>query len=391
MPDVFAIGFMIFLSSGTLVGVAWFLGRRYWENGCQQMVTSLLLYSLAFSCMVWLSSIRYPEWFSGAYVLYASAISCSIWALYRFHEEKVPTLPLFSLPVVTAFFFEVFIDQLVIRIQIISGLFLACYMWMFYITLRRSNRSIAAGTWLMLTGITLFACAMLLRIAFTSISIAASFQTNSVNTLISSYAVLFVALHLTSIGFWLMCQDRADILMQRMAYEDGLTGLANRSTVMQMMERALKQSSHHNKAFSLLMIDIDHFKQINNIFGQQAGDEVLIAVGHVLQLGIRPQDLLGRYGGKEFIVVCPDTQQHDAKQLAERLCSTIRDSVLARSEFKSWPVTVSIGLCTCTQVRASKSVESLLRKVMLALGQAKVAGRNRTFHYIEEIAAVRPI
>lgn len=366
------------------MAVAWFLGGRHWEDGCQQMVFSLLLYGLAFACMVWLSATGYPEWFSGAYVLYAGGISCSIWALYRFHKAKAPTLMLLGLPVLTAFLFEVFIESLTLRTQIISALFLFSYCWMLYAMVQRQNRPISPGSWMMLLGVALLACAMLLRVLFISISIAVSSQAHAVNTLICSYAILFVALHLTSIGFWVMCRDRAELCMQRMAYEDGLTGLANRGTILQMMERALRQSHCYNNAISLLMIDLDHFKQINNVFGQQAGDQVLIDVGNVLQESIRPQDLLGRYGGEEFIVVCPDTQEQDARQLAEHLCAVIRNSVQARSAFKSWPVTVSIGLCTCTQVPASKTVESLLYKVDLALGQAKEAGRNRACHYVDQ-------
>lgn len=383
MFDVVAVGLMICLSSAALVTVSWFLGRRYWEEGCQQMVCSLLLYGLAFACMMWLSVIGYPEWFSGAYVLYAGGISCSIWALYRFQQAKAPTLLLLSLPVLTAFIFEIFIEDLKLRIQVLATFFLFCYFWMLYVLLQQKNRPVRPGAKVMLTGIALLICAMLLRVAFTSTSMTASFQAHAISSLIYSYAILFFALHLTSTGFWLMCSHRADMNAQRMAYEDGLTGLANRGTLLQLMERMLKQSHHHHESISLLMIDIDHFKQINNVFGQQAGDQVLIAVGNVLQESVRPQDLLGRYGGEEFIVVCPDTQPQDAQELAEQLCATIRDSVQARSEFKSWPVTVSIGLCTCTQVHASRNVESLLRKVDLALGEAKVAGRNRTCHYID--------
>lgn len=347
------------------------------------MVFSLLLYGLAFACMMWLSVIGYPEWFSGAYVLYAGGISCSIWALYRFQQAKAPTLLLLSLPVLTAFIFEIFIEDLKLRIQVLATFFLFCYFWMLYVLLQQKHRPVRPGAKVMLTGIALLICAMLLRVAFTSTSMTASFQAHAISSLIYSYAILFFALHLTSTGFWLMCSHRADMNVQRMAYEDGLTGLANRGTLLQLMERMLKQSHHHHESISLLMIDIDHFKQINNVFGQQAGDQVLIAVGNVLQESVRPQDLLGRYGGEEFIVVCPDTQPQDAQELAEQLCATIRDSVQARSEFKSWPVTVSIGLCTCTQVHASRNVESLLRKVDLALGEAKVAGRNRTCHYID--------
>lgn len=383
MLDVFAVGLMVFLSSAALVMVAWFLGRRYWEEGCQQMVASLLLYGLAFACMVWFSAIGYPEWFSGAYVLYAGGISCSIWALYRFHHAKAPTLLLLAIPVLAAFIFEVFIENMKLRIQVLAIFFLFCYFWMLYILLCRKNRPIPQGCNVLLAGIALLAGAMLLRAIFTSASIAASFQAHAINKLIYSYAILFVALHLTSIGFWLMCSHRADANLQRMVYEDGLTGLANRGTLLQIMERVLKQSLHQHHAISLLMIDIDHFKQINHVFGQQAGDQVLIAVGNVLQESIRPQDLVGRYGGEEFIVVCPDTQPRDAKELAEQLCASIRDSVEARSGFTSWPVTVSIGLCTCTQVHASRNVESLLRKVDQALDEAKEAGRNRTCHYID--------
>lgn len=154
---------------------------------------------------------------------------------------------------------------------------------------------------------------------------------------------------------------------------DPLTGLANREAVLEELGAALATLGARGAALSLLMVDADHFKQINDRYGHLAGDRVLQCLAVNLQQQLREFDIVGRFGGEEFIIVLEDTPLPLARSVAERLRAGVaRESV--RCDEHRLHLTISLGL---TQAVAHDDVTSLIRRADAALYQAKAAGRNR--------------
>lgn len=182
----------------------------------------------------------------------------------------------------------------------------------------------------------------------------------------------------------------ANARLELIAITDQLTGAYNRRYIMREIEQELAISIRHGLPLSITMIDIDHFKEINDTHGHQVGDEVLKEVVQVLSSSMRASDLLGRYGGEEFIVIAPLTGQQEALVLAERL----------REIVSKWPfettygfmkLTISLGVATYdgkTEAYPNTILEQLLARADAEMYKAKSAGRNCVSPmYIEERAA----
>lgn len=162
--------------------------------------------------------------------------------------------------------------------------------------------------------------------------------------------------------------------LRLLAATDSLTRLYNHRHYMVRLESAIKQARRHHRPLSVLMMDLDHFKRINDTYGHQQGDKVLQAFAAVLQRTAREEDTLARYGGEEFAAVLPDTSVHGAVRLAER----IRER-LSALEFEhpagSFRVSVSIGAAELSD--AIRSAEDFSSLADLALYEAKALGRDR--------------
>lgn len=162
-------------------------------------------------------------------------------------------------------------------------------------------------------------------------------------------------------------------IVASMALTDGLTSVANRKHLDAMMQEEMARSRRHNRAMSILMIDIDHFKQINDTHGHTAGDTVLKHIGAVLMQRLRPGDKIGRYGGEEFCVILPETGRAEAAYVAEALRSQVAAERVIEDGTQI-SVTVSVGVAA---LRTEKHVTDLYRAADRRLYLAKQWGRNR--------------
>jgi diguanylate cyclase (GGDEF)-like protein len=156
---------------------------------------------------------------------------------------------------------------------------------------------------------------------------------------------------------------------------DPLTGVCNRRHLDERLESELAFAQRHGTPLSVLMIDIDHFKKINDTLGHPAGDAVLVQFGRLLAGSVRKEDLVARYGGEEFTVLLRDESSAGAAILAERIRSMVESSVI-EWQGKQVRYTVSVGVATHEARDPQKSAASLLETADRRLYGAKAAGRN---------------
>ena len=157
------------------------------------------------------------------------------------------------------------------------------------------------------------------------------------------------------------------------AMHDHLTGAANRRAIMAALSGELARTKRQNTGLSIGICDIDHFKRVNDAHGHQVGDEVLCGVVRLLEGSLRKYDRVGRWGGEEFLVVAPGSQEDEAGRLYERLRATLADNPIPTQAGKL-SITVSIWAATW---KADESAEELLGAADAALYRAKDTGRNR--------------
>jgi diguanylate cyclase (GGDEF)-like protein len=160
--------------------------------------------------------------------------------------------------------------------------------------------------------------------------------------------------------------------MARLAITDELTGCYNRRYFGLRLDEEIARSRRHGHAFSLLFLDIDNFKRINDSYGHGLGDRILADLGKLLHRWARSTDLLARYGGEEFVVLLPVTETGQALVAADRLRRTVEEHSFPRRK----RLTVSIGVATYGEDGTSE--EELLKVADQALYQAKRMGKNRT-------------
>ncbi len=163
---------------------------------------------------------------------------------------------------------------------------------------------------------------------------------------------------------------RSRVQLDYVARVDSLTGLRNRRDLEETLESTISSARRRQTSLAVLMIDVDHFKAINDTLGHKCGDVVLVNIAQKLRAAIRIEDALGRWGGEEFVAVLPDTDGEGALMLAERLRAAVADQAITDSQPR---VTVTIGAA----VWISGSSDELIRRADAALYAGKAAGRDR--------------
>jgi len=149
---------------------------------------------------------------------------------------------------------------------------------------------------------------------------------------------------------------------------DPLTGLQNRRVMLANLEKYIVLAERHNRNLSIIMMDLDHFKKFNDNYGHQAGDRLLIQIADIMRGLVRKSGHIVRYGGEEFLVMLPETDQNDAYQVAERIRTTVGEQT---------PVTISLGIASFQQGQKGLTTHDLIRDADTALYRAKQLGRNR--------------
>jgi diguanylate cyclase (GGDEF)-like protein len=163
--------------------------------------------------------------------------------------------------------------------------------------------------------------------------------------------------------------------LRELAVTDNLTGALNRHGFGEIAENAFLVSKRYSRPLSILMIDADHFKDINDNYGHDAGDRVLIRFSSVVSETLRSTDVLCRYGGEEFLALLPETTFEEAAILADRLLSALRTTEVRIGDHVTVRFTVSIGVASLTP--EVQDLASVIQRADEALYKAKKEGRDR--------------
>ncbi|NJN14975.1 MAG: diguanylate cyclase [Oscillochloris sp.] len=166
----------------------------------------------------------------------------------------------------------------------------------------------------------------------------------------------------------------ANARLQYQATHDGLTGLPNRSALIERTTLELDRRKRTGSPLCMAIFDIDHFKLINDRYGHLTGDQVLRHVAQVFQENLRAYDIIGRWGGEEFLLLLPDTQIEEAEIIAQRICRCICDQPLQHTDDETIQLTMSAGVAEALPFSHN---ESIFARADSALYSAKSAGRNR--------------
>jgi polar amino acid transport system substrate-binding protein len=172
--------------------------------------------------------------------------------------------------------------------------------------------------------------------------------------------------------------------LEKLSITDKLTNIYNRRKIEELLQNEINRSERFHHSFGVAILDIDHFKKVNDTFGHQAGDKVLIELSKILRTQIRKTDFVGRFGGEEFVIICPESDIEGVYRVLESIRKEIENY-----DFKEMgQITASFGM---SMLKEKDTIESLLKRADVALYQAKSSGRNKVLINQEEETTINEL
>ena len=199
-----------------------------------------------------------------------------------------------------------------------------------------------------------------------------------------TFLCAFLSLMGAGFGFVLASFERAAIQMERLASHDGLTGCVNRSSTDDLLAHLLERGRREGSPVSFAMLDLDHFKQINDQYGHQSGDAALRTFASEVRGRLRGSDVLGRMGGEEFGLILPATDEPGALRLLEQIRAAVAGLKVQSRDGREFGMTVSAGLVVVAS-NSGLTADRVYARADKALYQAKHAGRNRVERHIAPV------
>lgn len=281
---------------------------------------------------------------------------------FSYSRTVVATLMLMALLLLVYFTF--WQDNLMMRMVVMSIGAIAMIVLLVQQLLQTRLTSVRFSANLMLMVFISFGTFLVLRILNIVLSPPqADFNTSQIQS--ATYLIMFAFSFFWSTGFILMVSQRLRNDLMEMASTDVLTRIPNRRATQLFLEKELSRIQRKPDVFSVLLIDIDHFKQVNDRWGHSIGDDVLVKAAAIFQSMIRKEDWVGRWGGEEFLIIVPGSNEVAA--LAERVRSEVSDTVF-RAGSRSFGITISVGIAVAKE---SDRLDEILRRADEALYQSK--------------------
>ncbi len=299
--------------------------------------------------------------------------------------NKDPNWWLMIIPIVIILVvFSVYLDNFRIRVITLGLVSAGQYLIQFWLLYTTNARGVRRSKPILLSAygmiIVLFTTRAVYMLLFPE-AITNLFDPMWINS-ITLFATI-LGIMLIAIGVLLMLSERLLEENRELATRDWLTQVFNRKTFSDLAKRELARATRNDHETSLLMVDIDRFKLVNDTFGHPVGDEALIHLVRIIKDSVRVQDLYGRYGGEEFVILLAETSSNEAFQIAERLRERVADSTLVIN-YNTIKITISIGIATMIG-HDHPDLDVLINQADIAMYNAKKAGRNCTRIFQTEV------
>jgi diguanylate cyclase (GGDEF)-like protein len=295
-------------------------------------------------------------------------------SIYRIAELPVPWLKLVSAPAAMLIGVGVLFAGVEPR-KLLACLILVCQCLLVLHLAHRYGRLGGRAHLLLIIGSLVSLVALALRIIAILGGDAETMRYDS-NGLAQTVSVAIgtLTVMMISLGIVLLAKERTDATLKALALQDGLTGILNRRAIMERLCEEIERARRTERPLAIVMLDIDHFKTINDQYGHLAGDEVLCRCVSQLCSRLRQTDLIGRYGGEEFMILLPDTAAAGAHALIESLRNAVETAPVA-FDAKLITVSFSAGIW-CGVPGPEQTTDQLVGAADSALYASKAAGRN---------------
>lgn len=364
------------LITATLAACLGLVARRDRADGLFHWALALVAHTAGY--MLYALRGAVSDWFSVvlANMLIAAVFALMIEGLYQFQQRRPPRLRVWAPVLFVGLSFALLLDDIAARV-VLMALVLSVQFVQFAGALReRWRETPGRGKQFVLAGFGLFVLALLLRagsLLFGAVEMNSITDSNAMQAMM--FSIASVAMVLTNFGMVVMTKERADARNRALALQDELTGLHNRRYIQQTLVQAVAQSLRYQRPLAVLMLDIDHFKRVNDTHGHLSGDKVLQDLAQCIRQRLRAQDIAGRWGGEEFIVILPDTDAAGARIVAEQLRVAVERMRFTTLSGQPLAQTVSIGLHALQG--GDDGERDLVAMADRALYLAKERGRNR--------------
>ena len=387
MLDIRTLFWVLGATNILLLATLWVaLGSRM-RDGLGKWTASLAIQVVAFFLFGLRGVIPDPISIIPANGLLPLAISLQAAAILEFHGRRLPAWVHIAGPVSCSLVFASLLGDFHARALFSAAIFGTALLAVAALMFRLRSELGARTRWAMIASFLIGAAGFFgrgLNAWLAPEQFSALFSPSPLQSFTFLLAFAFVVS--SSFGFLLMHVERADIAAKRLATIDPLTGVYNRRTFLELAEREMSRCGRTGAALSVIMLDIDHFKRVNDSFGHIAGDETLRRFVALVQGCLRRADLVVRLGGEEFSVLLPEVQLGEASALAERIRSAVAESPLVIGS-SIIPITVSAGVAALHQADGH-NIDHLLHRADSALYQAKNQGRNRVVAQADGARAV---
>ncbi len=373
-PTLLLINVLVTATLALSLGVVASRARRdglfWWAGALAAHTVAYALYGLRGMVPDWASVLL-------ANTLLAVYFALILEGLFQF-QQRVPNRvliwgPVLLLPLLLA----ALLDQIQARVVLLGLLFTLQAAYTVRVLLQRRQETPGRGQYFVVAAYGVLIMMLLGRVALSftgELRLGAITDSNLIQA--TTFVLATLCLMLISLGLVLMTKEQADARNRRLALQDDLTGLHNRRFIFEVLGQQLALAERHGWPLALLILDVDHFKRVNDTHGHLVGDQVLRELAACIRSRLRAQDMAGRWGGEEFIVLLPDTDAAGAAVLAEDLRLAVQQLRCLDPQGQPLPLTVSIGLHAQPQP-TSRQRDELLAAADRAMYQAKQNGRNR--------------
>lgn len=373
-PTLLLVNVLVSAVLGISMGVVARRSRRdglvWWAWGMGAQTLTYLLFALRGEISDWLSVVLANTLLVTTFALFAEG-------LCEFQQRPARRWLIWGPVVAMLLLVTLLMNHMQIRPQLATLLLSFQSIVLLQLIISRRHKTPGRGQYFVAAGLMLTVLALLLRFVASLFGqvdlnqVTASNPAHALSVLMSTLIIVLIAM-----GLVLMTKEQADVRNHTLAMQDDLTGLSNRRSIQQVLTQQIALARRSNRPLALLLIDIDHFKQINDTHGHLSGDQALRNVAICLKERLRAQDIVGRWGGEEFIAILPDTDEAGALALAEALRAATEQARFAGLDGQPIALTISIGL-HALELSSGNERDDMLGAADRALYLAKEKGRNR--------------